>query len=205
MPAVPLHSVCGPSGIPLAGGVHWALGTVSTLLCGCHSPVGGKVCALAVGVEALRSVSELQLWSVVGGRCGWSSWREPTEHPSSGAACPAVSRAALPVTRCDSSQSTLLALPLARLTAGDAGSLPWCPQSSFSQGHQLRSTEGRLQEHSGCAWTYRGGSSEPDPAQYWHAHIYTAHSYQEQTFPASGEPAAHPDDLQLLSSQRRPW
>ena len=35
------------------------------MLCGCPSPVGGRACSLVVGVEAPRSVSELQ--SKVGG------------------------------------------------------------------------------------------------------------------------------------------
>ena len=49
-----------------------------------------------------------------------------------------------------------------------------------------------------------GGNYVPSPVLA-HTHTYTAHSCQEQTFPASGEPAVHLDDLQLLSSQRRPW
>ena len=30
------------------------------MLCGCHSPVGGRVCSPVVGVEAPRSISELR-------------------------------------------------------------------------------------------------------------------------------------------------
>ena len=37
----------------------------SSLLCVCHSPVGGRVCSPLVGVEAHRSVCEL--WCEVAG------------------------------------------------------------------------------------------------------------------------------------------
>lgn len=37
---------------------------MSSSLCGCHSPVGGRVCSLVVGVEAPRSV--YKLWCAVG-------------------------------------------------------------------------------------------------------------------------------------------
>ena len=34
--------------------LHWMLGRASPFLCGCHNPVGGRVCSPFVGVEALR-------------------------------------------------------------------------------------------------------------------------------------------------------
>ena len=40
--------------------LHWILSGASSLLSGCHCPVRGRVYSLAVGVEAPRSVSELQ-------------------------------------------------------------------------------------------------------------------------------------------------
>ena len=53
--------------IPLTEGLccgdqslHWMLGGASSLLCGCHSPVGSRVCSPVVGVEAPRSSSKLQ-------------------------------------------------------------------------------------------------------------------------------------------------
>lgn len=50
------------------------------LLCGCHSPVGDRVCSLVVGVEAPRSISESpELWCEVG-RIGASP---PGEEPLS--------------------------------------------------------------------------------------------------------------------------
>ena len=90
---------------------------------------------------------------------------------------------------------------------GTLATYPGVPQSLFSQGHRPRSAEGRLQEHSGCAPgpTMEAAQSQTQPGTGTHTHTYTAHSCQEQTFPASGEPAVHLDDLQLLSSQRRPW
>ena len=40
--------------------LHWMLGRASSLLCGCHSPVRGRVCSPVVRVEAPRSGSKLQ-------------------------------------------------------------------------------------------------------------------------------------------------
>ena len=39
--------------------LHWMLGRASSLLCGCHSPIGGRVCTPVVGEEAPRSSSKL--------------------------------------------------------------------------------------------------------------------------------------------------
>ena len=44
--------------------LHWMPSRASSLLCVCHSPVGGRVCSPHVGVEAHRSVCEL--WCEVG-------------------------------------------------------------------------------------------------------------------------------------------
>ena len=41
------------------------LGRASSLICGCHSPLGGRVCSPLVGVEAPRSGSKLH--SEIGG------------------------------------------------------------------------------------------------------------------------------------------
>lgn len=35
------------------------LSRASSLLCGCDSPAGGRVCSLVVGIDTSRSVSEL--------------------------------------------------------------------------------------------------------------------------------------------------
>ena len=40
--------------------LHWILSRVSSLLCGCHCPVKGRVFCLLVGMEAPRSISELK-------------------------------------------------------------------------------------------------------------------------------------------------
>ena len=40
--------------------LHWMLGRAFSLLCGCHSPVGGRVYSPVVDIEAPWSVSELQ-------------------------------------------------------------------------------------------------------------------------------------------------
>ena len=69
---VPLSSVC-PSRYPLDRrcdwccddqSLHWMLSGGSSLLCGCHSPVKGRICFLADGVEVPRSISGL--WHEVG-------------------------------------------------------------------------------------------------------------------------------------------
>lgn len=39
--------------------LHWILSRASSLLYGCHSPVGGRACTTVVVVEAPRSISEL--------------------------------------------------------------------------------------------------------------------------------------------------
>lgn len=44
--------------------LHWRLSRASSLLCACHSPVGGRVCSPNVGAKAHRSVSEP--WCEVG-------------------------------------------------------------------------------------------------------------------------------------------
>ena len=38
----------------------WILSGTSSLLCGCHCPVKGRVCCLVVGMEAPRCISELK-------------------------------------------------------------------------------------------------------------------------------------------------
>ena len=45
--------------------LHWLLSGDSSLLCGCHSPVGSRVSSTVVGIDASRSISEL--WCEVGG------------------------------------------------------------------------------------------------------------------------------------------
>ena len=70
--------------VPLMGGcvsccgdqsMHRILGRTSLLLCGCHSPVGGRVCSRVVAVEASRSGSKLQC--EVGGTGAFSLGKEP--------------------------------------------------------------------------------------------------------------------------------
>lgn len=55
MAVVPLKGVCGW----WCGdqSLHWILSKTSSVLCGCHSPVRGRVCSPTVGIEAPRSVS----------------------------------------------------------------------------------------------------------------------------------------------------
>lgn len=50
---------------------------MSSSLCGCHSPVGGRVCSLVVGVEA--PISVFKLWCAVG-RIGILSLGEELLH-----------------------------------------------------------------------------------------------------------------------------
>lgn len=42
------------------------VGGVSSLLHGCHSPVGGRACSPLIGIEALRSGSKL--WRTLAGK-----------------------------------------------------------------------------------------------------------------------------------------
>ena len=96
MDAYYLFPLCVLVVIPWIGGVtccgdqslHWILNTASSLLCGCHCPVRGRICSLAVGVEAPRFVSELHFGSAVQGRWDWSTpaGRGATEYSSTGAA-----------------------------------------------------------------------------------------------------------------------
>ena len=91
--------------------LHQMLSRTSSLLCGCHCPVGGRVCSRGVGVEAPRSVSELQC--EVGGTETFPLGEEPLSIPppelsTHQEVCSVVS----PVSHCVGSQSTLpLALP----------------------------------------------------------------------------------------------
>ena len=96
-------------------GLHWMLSEASSLLCGCHSPVGTRDCSLVVGVEAPRSVSELCFWAMVWGEQDWSTaiGRAAPEYSSARAVHWVVCYAVSPVTCHAGLQSTvLLALPL---------------------------------------------------------------------------------------------
>ena len=59
--------------------LHQMLNGASSLLCGCHIPVGGRVCSPAVGVEAPRSGSKLQY--EVGGTGALPLGEEPLSIP----------------------------------------------------------------------------------------------------------------------------
>ena len=59
MDACYLFPQCVLTFIPLIKGctwcdqsLHWKLSVATSLLCGCHSPVMGRVCSLVVGVKA---------------------------------------------------------------------------------------------------------------------------------------------------------
>ena len=117
--------------IPLIGGVTGVVVTRACtgywlgpplLLCGCYCPVRGWVCSLAVGVEAPRSVSELQ--SEVGGIGAFLQGEEPLS---------------IPLPELFTSECALLChlspivwahkvyCPEPRLNLGNAGNQPWCP------------------------------------------------------------------------------
>ena len=134
--------------------LHWILSRVSSLLCGCHCPVKGRVCCLLVGMEAPRSISELK-YEV--GAIGTLPLREeplsiPLPEPFTKCALlchlsPAVVGPAL-------NPTSIMGIPEIS---------PRVPQVLFSQDHQYRSTEVWSQDH--CVHlTYSGsfeGSSDP--------------------------------------------
>ena len=64
--------------------LHWLLNGASSLLCGCHCRVMGRVCSLVIAVEAPRSVSELRFWAAVWGSqdCRPLTGRGATEYSS---------------------------------------------------------------------------------------------------------------------------
>ena len=64
--------------------LHWLLNGASSLLCGCHCPVMGRVCSLVTVVEAPRSVSKLRFWAAVWGSqdCRPLTGRGATEYSS---------------------------------------------------------------------------------------------------------------------------
>ena len=64
--------------------LHWLLNGASSLLCGHHCRVMGRVCSLVIAVEAPRSVSELRFWAAVWGSQDWRplTGRGATEYSS---------------------------------------------------------------------------------------------------------------------------
>ena len=118
--------------------LHWMLSRASSLLCGCHSPVRGKVCSPDVRVEAPRSVSEL--WCEVGGTQTLPLGDEPLSIPLqelSTGKCTLWCHLSLNVQAHKVHYCLHCLQPC--LTMGTQAIGPGVPQALCSQSHQCRS------------------------------------------------------------------
>ena len=194
--------------IPLTEGVTGVVVTKAfSLLCGCHSPVGGRVCSPLVGVEDPRSVSELRC--EIGGTGACLVGEEPLSIPPqelSTREC-ALWCCLSPVVWAQKVHCCWHC-PQLHLNHGNTSNRPWCPSGPVFtkppvQIGRRRSTEVRYQDLSSCALRPAVGATESaqTPAPPLHVPTKPTAANARPT-PAVGAPVIHLDVLWVLSLQR---
>ena len=182
--------------------LQWILSRASSLLCGCHSPVGDRVCSPVVGVEAPRYISKLLQCEI--GKTGVLPLGEkPLPIPPQelfARRAPVV----LPVTRAVSQSMLLLALPLAPPQSWECWQSTWvtlgrCAHKTSSADPLKSGTWTVMVAHLDPPWELQ---NQPRPQ----CHLYICMptklaAANARLAPATGSPVICLDVPQVLSLQ----